>query len=95
MPCPSTSPKTFFFGPDQKINCIYFLHKTFCNNKTSEFSSFGLAHYENPYLAWHKTFGSAQNILGPVEGRGTRVFNSITTINMLFRENMKVTISFQ
>ena len=27
------------------------------------------AQYVNQYLAWHKKFGTAQNILGPVEGR--------------------------
>ena len=28
----------------------------------------GMAQYENQYLVWHKKFGPAQNILGPVEG---------------------------
>ena len=26
--------------------------------------------YENKFLVWHKTFGPAQNILGPVKGQG-------------------------
>ena len=32
----------------------------------------GLAQYKNHYLVWHKQFGPAQNISGPVEGRGIR-----------------------
>ena len=31
------------------------------------------AQYVNQFLVWHKTFGPAQNILGPVKGQGIRV----------------------
>jgi hypothetical protein len=29
-----------------------------------------LPQYVNKFLVWHKKFGSAQNILGPVKGQG-------------------------
>jgi len=29
-----------------------------------------LPQYVNNFLVWHKTFGPAQNILGPVKGQG-------------------------
>ena len=32
--------------------------------------SLGLAQYVNQFLLWQKKFEPAQNILGPVEGRG-------------------------
>ena len=31
-----------------------------------------LPQYVNKFLAWHKKFGPAQNILGPVKGQGIR-----------------------
>ena len=36
-----------------------------------------LAQYVNQFLVWHKTFGAAQNILGPVEGQGIRLEISV------------------
>jgi hypothetical protein len=30
--------------------------------------------YENRFLVWHKIFGPAQNILGPVEGQAEIYF---------------------
>ena len=33
----------------------------------------GLAQYSIQFLVWRKTVGPAQNILGPVEGRGINV----------------------
>ena len=32
-----------------------------------------LPQYVNKFLAWHKKFGPAQNILGPVKGQGNSV----------------------
>ena len=31
-----------------------------------------LPQYVNKFLVWHKKFGPAQNILGPVKGQGIR-----------------------
>jgi hypothetical protein len=31
--------------------------------------------YVNKFLVWHKKFGPAQNILGPVKVQGIRVVN--------------------
>ena len=32
----------------------------------------GLAQYVNQFLVWHKKFGLAQNVLGPVKGQGIK-----------------------
>ena len=85
MPCPFTCPKIFCAGPNflsqtknltafsassktfvpaQKsilLNAIIFLSGTKC---------LWLPQYVNNFLVWHKKFGPAQNILGPVKGQG-------------------------
>ena len=35
-----------------------------------------LPQYVNKFLVWHKKFGPAQNILGPVKGQGIRLHSS-------------------
>jgi hypothetical protein len=60
----SAPPKCFV--PAQKLNLLYENHL------------FGLAQevwdwhntYVNQFLVWHKQFGPAQNVLGPVKGQG-------------------------
>jgi len=56
----SAPPKSFV--PVQKLNMkIIFWSGTKC---------LGLAQYVNHFLVWHKKFGPAQNVLGPVKGQG-------------------------
>ena len=44
------------------------------------------------FLTWHKTFGQAQNVLGPVEGRGIseRVANGCSP--RLFNPTKKIMV---
>ena len=74
-----------FFEPAQKYDWTYYLFKNFCagtkNNFTECKSSFCLAQnlcdchnmYVNKFFVWHKKFGPAQNILGPVKRQGITV----------------------
>ena len=85
LSCPSTGPKIFCAGtnflrwkknwiessaapksfiPAQKLNLSNGNHLLVCQKK------FGAAIIRK---SWHKKFGPAQNILGPVEGRGTNL----------------------
>ena len=43
----------------------------------------GLAQFVNQFLVWHKKFGPAQNILGPVEGQGRSVVSGKVLHNSL------------
>ena len=75
-----------FFGPDRKLNSVplikvVFWQKTEIYYLNVHNSSFGLAKNVNQFLVWLKTFGSAQNVLGPVKGRDIRkydMFNHVT-----------------
>ena len=88
MPCPFTGPKMFCAGPNilsqpknltahlvplQKLLCwhknqVYWMQITFL----SRTKCLWLPQYVNKCLVWHKKFGPAQNILGPVKGQGIR-----------------------
>ena len=39
-----------------------------------------LPQYVNKFLVWHKKFGPAQNILGPVKGQGIRILEAVYNI---------------
>ena len=89
MPCPFTGPKMFCAGPNflsQLKNLIGFSasSKTFMPaQKTILFNTnhlfvwykmFVTATIRKKILVWHKKFGPAQNILGPVKGQDTSIF---------------------
>ena len=84
MPCPFTGPKCFglvqIFWASPKIwlhlvplqKCLCWHKKQFywmqiiCLSGTKYL---WLPQYVNEFLVWHKKFGPAQNILGPVKGQ--------------------------
>ena len=79
MPCPFTGRKMFcassnFLSQPKKFDCIQCLFKNFFAGTKTNFneckSSFCLAQYLIKFLVWHRQFGPAQNILGPVKGQG-------------------------
>ena len=59
----SATPKSFVLAPKDEFtkSQIIFWSGT---------KILGLAQYVNQFLVWHKTFGPAQNVLGP--GKRTR-----------------------
>ena len=69
MPCPFTGPKMFLAGPNflsqpKNLNAFSASFKTFVPaQKTILLNA-------NHLFTWHKKFGPAQNILGPVKGQG-------------------------
>ena len=44
-----------------------------------------LAQYVNQCLVWHKKFGPAQNVLGPVKGQGVNL-SSLYQFNIAFQK---------
>ena len=73
MPCPFTGPKTFCAGPN-------FLSQPKNLTAFSASSSKPFVQAQKPILlnanhifVWHKKFGPAQNVLGPVKGQGIRL----------------------
>ena len=65
------------FIPLQKVLCrhknwIYYMKIIFWSGT----KNLGLVQYVNQYLAWHKKFGPAQNVLGLVKGQGINHFDS-------------------
>ena len=62
--------------PDQKFTYILWQSQTFCAKQKDNLLSVKLvfvpALYAVKFLGWHKRFGLAQNILGPVKGQGFR-----------------------
>ena len=84
MPCPFAGPKMFCAGPNilcQSKNLTAFSasSKTFVLAQQfywmqiiflSGTKCLWLPQYINKFLVWHKKFGPAQNILGPVKGQG-------------------------
>ena len=80
MPCPFTGPKMFCAGPNfliqpKNLTAFSASSKPFvpAQKPTECKLSFCLAQYVNKVLVWHKKFGPAQNILGPVKGQGIKV----------------------
>ena len=89
MPCPFTGPKMFCTGPNfmsQPKNLTAFsaslktfvpAQKPILLNTNNLFVSQKMFKtttvYVNKSFVWHKKFGTAQNILGPVKGQGIRL----------------------
>ena len=79
MPCPFTSPKMFCAGPNflsqpQNLNAFSASSKTFVLAQKPILLNAN-HQYVNKCLVWHKKFGPAKNILGPVKGQGIRLHN--------------------
>ena len=85
MPCPFTGPKMFCAGPNILSSPNIWLHlvplqNLLCRHKNQFYwmqiiflsgtKCLWLPQYVNKFLVWHKKFGPAQNILGPVKGQG-------------------------
>ena len=85
MPCPFTGPKMFcaglnFLSQPKNLTAFSASSKPFvpaqkpillnANHLWSGTKFFWLPQYVNKFLVKHKTFGPAQNILGPVKGQG-------------------------
>ena len=69
MPCPFISPKMFCAGPNylsQPKNLTAFS----ASSKTFVLAQKLILLNANHFFVWHKKFGPAQNILGPVKGQG-------------------------
>ena len=67
MPCPFTGPKMFCAGPNflshpKNLTAFSDSSKTFVPAQNLLDA--------NHLFVWHKKFGPAQNILGPVKGQG-------------------------
>ena len=56
------------FWSDTKNNFIYWMQIIFLSGT----KCLWLPQYVNKFLVWHKQFGPAQNILGPVKGQGMK-----------------------
>ena len=76
MPCPFYRSQNIlglskFFVPDQKFIYILWQSQTFCARQKDDLHSVKLVFEEAlnavQFLGWHKIFGPAQNILGPVK----------------------------
>ena len=61
------SASSKIFVPTQKIILLN------ANNFLSGTKCLRLPQYVNKFLVWHKKFGPAQNIFGPVKGQGINV----------------------
>ena len=76
MPCPFTCRRMFCAGTsflcqtkNLFTNCAS--HKHFVPDKKDDLHSVKLVFVRaSKFLGWHKKFGTAQNILGPVKGQG-------------------------
>ena len=69
MPCPFTGPKMYCAGPNflsQPKNLTAFS----ASSKTFGPVQKTILLNANHLFVWHKKFGPAQNILGPVKGHG-------------------------
>ena len=109
MPCLLQVPKCFvpiqIFWASPKIWLhLVPLQKLLCRHKNqfywmqiiflSSTKCLRLPQYENKFLVWHKKFGPAQNILGPLKGQGIRIalwfdkiFKSVENFPILVRQN--------
>ena len=68
MPCPFTGPKMFCAGPNilsQSKN----LTASSASSKNFVLAQKPILLNANHHFVWHKIFGPAQNILGPVKGQ--------------------------
>ena len=89
IPCPFTGRKMFCAGPSFWVSPKIWLHlvplqKLLCWHKNQFYwmqiiflsgtKCLWLPQYVNRFLVWHKKFGPAQNILGPVKGQGISFF---------------------
>ena len=79
MPCPFTGPKIFWASPKIWLHLVL-LQKLLCRHKNQFYwmqiiflsgtKCLWLPQNENKFLVWHKKFGPALIILGPVKGPG-------------------------
>ena len=68
----SASSKTFVLAQKPislNANHLFVFHKMFV-----------IATIYNKFLVWHKKFGLAQNILGPVKGQGIKYLNKLESV---------------
>ena len=85
MPCPFTGPKMFWAGPNflsQTKNYLFIVAVTNILSQPKNLTAFSasletfvlaqklILMNANHLFVWHKMFGPAQNILGPVKGQG-------------------------
>ena len=87
MPCPFTGSRMFCAGPKIWLHLVP-LQKLLCWHKNQFYwmqiiflsgtKCLWLPKYVNKFLVWHKKFGPAQNILGPVKGEGIRSIDNKT-----------------
>ena len=71
MPCPFTGPKMFCASPNfssQPKNLTAFS----ASSKTFVPAQKTILLNGNHLFVWHKKFGTAQNILGPIKEQGSR-----------------------
>jgi hypothetical protein len=78
MPCPFTGPKMFCAGPNflsqpKNLTAFSASSKTNANHLFVWHKMFITATITHKFLVWHKTFGPAQNVLGPVKGQGITI----------------------
>ena len=109
MPCPFTGPKMFCASPNflsqpKNLTAFSASSKTFVPAKKKHFywiqiiflsgtKCLWLTQYVNKFLVWHKRFGPAQNIFGPVKGqgiRGVKIFFEFTGTCFLSCSNMGI-----
>ena len=99
MPCPFTGHKIFCAGPNilsqpknltafsASLKTFVLAQKPILLNANHLFvwpKCLLLPQYVNRFLVWHKKFGPAQKILGPVQGQGISLF-SVSTKFLTFR----------
>ena len=95
-----------YFGPDQKLNRILVpLQKVLCRHKNwtyhmkiifwSGTKKLELSQYVNQFLVWHKKFGPARNVLGPVKGQGKSASNFVQKTGKSYHNNCQDTTHFE
>ena len=83
MPCPFTVSNMFCASPKIWLHLVS-LQNLLCWHKNQFYwkqiiflsgtKCLWLPQYVHKFLVWHKRFGPAQKILGPVKGQGTRYY---------------------
>ena len=103
MPCPFTGPKMFcarqnILSQPKSLTAFSAFSKTFEKKKNywmqiiflSGRKCFWLPQHVNKFLVWHKKFGPAQNILGPVKWQGIKVsfFHQCSMMQIITVKNL-------
>ena len=106
MPCPFTGPKMFcadpnFLSQPKNLTAFSASSKTFVLAQTPILLNANhlfvwhkilrLPQYVNKSLVWHKKFGPAQNILGPVKGQGISLSQDYKPFHFLFGVRILIT----